>query len=667
VVHVAYDEETFPNFFSCHMARMDTDDEWYYEVSSRKCDMAALAYDMRNGSITRMYGFNSLGFDYPILHLALWAFDAGYRGEALALILYNKGQEIIAAQNRWEHQVKPWEVKIPQVDLLTLHHFDNPAKMTSLKAIEFNIESPSIEETPIPFGTILTPSQMDEVLGYGTNDTRETKRFAHLSMDAVRFREDLIRRGWFGEECLSWNDGKIGLEHFKQKLEARAPGITKREPIYRPRIYLSECILPYIQYHRPELQQMLEKLKTISFPGHETKGAYKENVYVDGFKFVIGQGGIHGSVDRRTFMADRGYIIADIDVEGYYPSTSIANGFHPEHLGSIFDDVYLDLKTTRNIAKAAGDKVEAGTLKLSSNKVFGDMGSKYSFVRDPQCMIKITINGQLLQVMLVEQMMRIPTLEVIQMNTDGMTVRVHGSRVTDLEGMCSWWESVTRMRLEKKEYAAFWVRDVNNYIGLEAPASQPVRPGWEKHSGKRKRKGEYDWEMLSGSTGGQLAWNRDFSGRVIAKAAEAALVDDVDPRSFIEGHDRPYDFMMRARVTGGHTLQLGDGTPLQKTVRYYLCKTGVPLVKIMPPLKGMPEPRRAGIHAEGQATCLGTLKDGYHCSWCGERFRTKELFGHHNRSVHQWCVRVVNRWVPEDGLPDLNHDFYVQGAEALLF
>jgi hypothetical protein len=665
-MHIAYDEESFPNLWTLHAAAMDGNAEWYYEISGRRDDSQHLLFDLLSGRITRMLGFNSLTYDYPLLHHAIGLIRGGYTGEHLANLIYQRSQALIEASREegWSNRIWPRDVLVEQVDLFLLHHLDRMGG--SLKEIEFNIHAPSIEECPVPFGTWLTPEQMDMVIGYGRNDTRETKRFAHRSKDAITFREDIIKRGWFGVECLSWNDGKIGGEYFKRELEKKAPGLIKREPVHRDVIYLADCIVPYVQYERPELRNMLAKLQTIRFPAHAAKGAYKEVVTIDGFTFDIGAGGIHGSVARRVVTANDGYVIADIDVTGYYPSVAIANRFHPEHLGDVFCDVYRDVRDTREVAKKAGLKVEAGTLKLSSNKVFGDFGSQHSVFRDPQCMIKVTINGQLLQVMLAEQLLRIPTLELLQMNTDGLAVRLHATQVHNLEQSCGWWERMTCLRLEFKEYAAMWIRDVNNYMAMEAPASQPVRSGWEKHKGAIKRKGDYDHEMLSGSTGGQLAWHRDFSGLVIPKAAEAAFIHDIDPTWFIANHDDPYDFMMRGRVKGASRFEQ-NGAELQKVIRYYIATGHPPLTKVMPPLKGQPQPRRSGVHAEGQATCAGSRKDGYRCSACGAPFPTKGVFEEHNKQVHAWGVRVVNRWVPEDGLPGLDTGFYIQRAEALLF
>jgi hypothetical protein len=659
-MHVVYDNETFPNVFTVAMTPADELDtrEWWYEISERRNDAHHLAYDLRNGSLDRMYGFNNVSFDYPLLHHLLQLVDGGYENPLdLAHHLFLKAQEIIAAANPWDHRVKPWEIVAPQVDMMLVHHFDNKAKMTSLKVIEFNMQSPSVEDMPFPVGTWLTPDQIDVLLAYNRNDTRETKRFVHRSMDAIKFREQLIERGWFDAEVMNYNDTKIGKEYFKKRLEQQQPGITKNVNGKKPQtrratISLGECIFPYVQFQRPDLREMHDRLRGITFAGTETKNAYKECIQLGDIAVDIGQGGIHGSVAGRTFRSDVSSVIVDIDVTGYYPSLAIVNRLYPEHLGPVFCDVYRDIRDTREIAKEAGLKVEAGTLKLATNGTFGDFGNVHSVFYDPKCLIGVTINGQLLQVMLAEQLLNVPTLELIQMNTDGLTVRLHRSHRPALDAVCEWWQRCTLLRLEFNEYAAMWVRDVNNYLAIDT-------------KGKRKRKGVYDWEMLSGSTGGQLAWNRDFSGLVIPKAAEAALVDDVDPAWFIERHETAYDFLMRARVTGGSKLQLADGTPLPKTVRYFVSSDGQPLVKIMPPLKGQAEPRRIGIHAEGQAVTLGDRKAGYVCSKCGAPFPIKAVFEAHNKERHAWGVTTRNVW--NGDLSNIDHNFYVQEAERLLF
>jgi hypothetical protein len=659
--HVVYDTEIFPNLFTMVLTpyELGHDDTWVYEISERHNGAQLIRRDIP-GFCSRMYGFNNLAFDYPLLHHLFQLVDHDPYANYLWYTerLFHRAQELIAAQRGWENYVKQWDVLVEQVDLLLINHFDNPAKMTSLKTLEFNMQSPSLEEMPFPIGHTVALHEIPQVLSYNTNDTRETKRFAHICKDAIDFREKLIAAGTFGAACINWNDAKIGEQFFISRLEEAVPGITKKDSqgrkphTYRPRIALADVIVPYVSFERPELKQLLQQLKDTSFAGSETKNAYKYKVNLDGFEFDIGQGGIHGSVEKRSIRSDANMVIIDIDVTGYYPSVAIVNGIYPNHIGPIFCEVYRQIRDDRSMAKKAGDVVKAGTLKLAGNGGFGKTGSPHSVLFDPQCLIGITINGQLLQCVLAEALLRVPGLQLLQMNTDGLSVYLPRQWVSFLHEICGWWERQTCLELEFNEYQAMWLRDVNNYLALDA-------------KGKMKRKGAYDWEMLSGSTGGQKAWNRDFSALVVPKAAEAALVHDHDPGDFIGHHDIAYDFLLRAKVNSGSRLILGHtGEVLGKTVRYYVSTTGQPLVKVMPPLKGNANERRIGIHAEGQAQCLGERKN-YHCSMCGERFTHKDTFDEHNKTIHAWPITVKNQW--DGDLTGIDYRWYVNEAERLLF
>ena len=137
-------------------------------------------------------GFNNIGFDYPVLHTLVRA------GELNAKILYDKAMAIIGTQdgeNRWAHSVKPSEHFVQQIDLFKIHHFDNRARSTSLKALEFNMRSDTIQDLPFPVGTVLTRDQIDVLKSYNAHDVAQTKKFYHLSESMIRFREELTAKG----------------------------------------------------------------------------------------------------------------------------------------------------------------------------------------------------------------------------------------------------------------------------------------------------------------------------------------------------------------------------------------------------------------------------------------------------------------------------------------
>ena len=142
-----YDLETYPNVFTIAFEHAEAPIKLCFEISDWRNESAALR-DFLDELIhrgSRLIGFNNLGFDYPILHTFL------KMGSSDAITLYKKAQAIIQSQDnedRWSHQVKPTDRMIPQIDLFKIHHFDNKARATSLKVLEFNMRSDSIQDLP---------------------------------------------------------------------------------------------------------------------------------------------------------------------------------------------------------------------------------------------------------------------------------------------------------------------------------------------------------------------------------------------------------------------------------------------------------------------------------------------------------------------------------------
>lgn len=592
-----YDIESYPNVF---LITLKTDDNWWtFEISDRKDDIDQIIQIMRVLSIRddRMVGFNNIGYDYPVLHFTI-------NNRPTPQQIYEKSISIINSTDRFSHIIWDRDQYVAQVDLFKIHHFDNMAKATSLKILEFNMRSASIQELPFPPGTILTSEQIDLLIQYNQHDVNETDKFMQKSLDAIKFRETLSKK--YGKNFINFNDTKIGKEYFIQELETKRPGscfIKGRQPRQTPRdfIRIADIILPHVIFKRPEFERIKQWLASQVVT--ETKGVFKKlSCTVDDFQFDFGTGGIHGSVEAQTVRSDKEGLIIDVDVEGYYPSLAIANKLYPEHLGETFCDIYADIKKQRKEYKKGSP--ENMVLKLASNGVFGDTNNPYSSFYDPKYTMAITINGQLLLCLLSERLMEIPGLRMIQANTDGVTVKCPQNKIDQLNSICKWWELYTGLVLEEAIYNRMFIRDVNNYLA-------------EYDNGKLKSKGAYVY---------QLEWYKNHSSLVIAKAAEAALVHGVGIKGFIHNHKDPMDFLLRTKVPRSSYLLHGD-RKVQNVTRYYVSHEGAPLIKMMPPLAGKKDYRKIGINVG-------------------------------------WLTTECNNWT--GNLTDINYDFYIQETEKLV-
>lgn len=631
-----YDIESYPNIFTLAGKHHITSTRYRFEISHRRNDRFALLTWLRwlHENKCRMVGYNNDGFDYPVLDFILNYPDMG------AAEINRHVQALIGNNDRWGNAIRnPW---IEQIDLYKIHDFDRETKRTSLKALEFNMRRKTVVDLPFPPGTWLSDSQMDTLIVYNDEDVDATDDFYGYSLDQIHFRERLTAKYGGKFQCMNWNDVKIGKEYFIMELEKASPGICyipgtrKPRQTIRPQIDLSEVVFPWIQFKRPAFTAVTEWFKRQVIT--ETKGVFNDiseeslgadlvqyctlkkhrqalvpgivtpsnstvettkngktlyavwnkaenlHVIVNGFQFDFGTGGIHGSVSSRVVLADNEYGIYDIDVKSYYPNLGIKNRIYPEHLGENFCGIYSDVYDMRQTYPKSA--AENGMLKLSLNSVYGQSNAEFSPFRDPKYTMLITVNGQLLLCLAADYLMDIPGLEIIQVNTDGLTVRCPRNMKWAVDRVCEWWQEHTRLELEEVEYRGMWIRDVNNYI------AQTVK-------GKVKRKGAYAHKFEpphidKGS--GDLEWHQDHSALVVPKAAEAALVRGEDIVQFIMNHQDPFDFCLRAKVPKNCRLLINE-SQVQNITRYYVVHSGGgEMIKVMPPLPKAPDKeRRIGI------------------------------------------------------------------------
>jgi len=662
-----YDLEVFPNCFTFTAVCADNSRTHVYECSTRKNDVSQLFefLDMLHDKKHRMVGFNNKGFDYPVLHalLEVRAKAVTVSGKAVAKKAYKVAQDLISVQA--EHNNARLNEYIKQIDLFKIHHFDNKARATSLKMIEFNMKSDSIEDLPFSVGTELTDSEIDVLLKYNMHDVIKTLDFYNISLNAIRFRDELSKK--YKRDFTNHNDTKIGKDYFIMQLEKTMPDSCYKKDstgkkvinqTKRPLIAIKDCLFNYYDFQRPEFQAIFNwfKKQTIT----ETKGVFSDvtadkldrvsmfaemnimrkkfnagqideelvafkaaypagwidktqlkakkkgqptysywycwyeaetlNVVVDGFRFDFGTGGIHGSVSSCIVAESDTHQLIDADVSSMYPNIAIANRVYPEHLTDRFCDIYKDVYEQRKSYPKAS--AENAMLKLALNGVYGDSNNQYSPFYDPQYTMTITINGQLSLCLLAEKLLTIDGLSLVQVNTDGVTVLCPRNMMDKYNAICEAWQQQVGLQLEYASYSKMIIRDVNNYLAFYT-------------DGKVKRKGAYQYEGLG--------WHQNQGGLVIPMAAEANMIYGTAIEDFVQTHKDLYNFMLRTKVPRNSKLMLvmDDGTEIQQQniCRYYACKDGGKLVKIMPALIEGGEDRRLSINSSWNVKTCNNIKD----------------------------------------------------------
>jgi hypothetical protein len=442
-----WDIEVYPNLFLLCAKNADTGERIKFQVSPIVDDRERMANWLQYG-VKEMVGFNSIHYDYPVLHnciIKLW----NLRGRDFCKKTYLFSKSIIKDKKIY---MKDKDYLRKQIDLFKINHYDNKAKRTSLKLLEFNLKLDNIQELPYPPDQVLSNEEIQVVIDYCDNDVDATELVYKETLSEIELREKLSPQ--YGIDFTNYNSTKIGewiliskiidelgenaVYHFYETDYGTRKIIknTKRESID-----LNDVIFPYISFTTEPFQKMLQWFKSRVIT--ETKGVFSKipfeelkvlephyfiekvtgkqktlNVLYKGFQYDFGVGGIHGSVEPGVYESDENYEIWDVDVASYYPNLAIKNKFYPEHFGEEFCDIYESIYNERKKYSKKTHPAENLALKLALNGSYGKSNSEYSALHDPTYTMKTTVNGQLLLCMLSERFMEeIPDCKMIQINT----------------------------------------------------------------------------------------------------------------------------------------------------------------------------------------------------------------------------------------------------------
>ena len=257
-----YDIETYKDLFSFSVVRADGEFKSTFQCSKFKNEIDRIysCLNYLNNNSYYLVGFNSNQFDYPILHEILKNRDRLPKsGSSIANKVFDLAQKQIESfrGEGFGNTIKYEDQYVKQIDLFKVHHFDNRAKMTSLKMIEFNLRMSNLKDLPYEIESTLTEEMIAEILQYNEHDVEATRLFFIESLSQVQFRLDLTEK--YGKSFLNHNDGKIGKDYFQMELENRKVKLREfkngREVVKqtkRDKIVIGDCLFDYYNFTRPE-------------------------------------------------------------------------------------------------------------------------------------------------------------------------------------------------------------------------------------------------------------------------------------------------------------------------------------------------------------------------------------------------------------------------------
>ena len=570
--HWVMDYETLINCTALVVVHFKTDEKREFVVHELRNDFDEMMKFLESNKKNHEWhiSFNGLGFDSQITEYLLKEKRElkKLKPEEIAYKVYGKAEEIIdRQQGRMFAEFSEKYLSIPQMDVFKMNHWDNPAKMSSLKWIQYTMDWHNIQEMPIHHSTLIkTMDQINEILLYCENDVLSTKEIMKRAKPQINLRNQLSAE--FGIQLHNASEPKIAKELFLHFLSSKMEmnkWDLKKVRTNRGLMNIKDLILPYVKFDHPEFQAVLGEFQGKVLDAKDTKGGFKTRMYHKGVKSDFGLGGIHGAKDSGVYEAKEGRIIMSSDVVSFYPRLAIVNKWSPAHIPKgIFTEQYQWFFDER--MKLPKSDPKNYVYKIVLNSTFGLSIDKHSFLYDPQLGMQITINGQLSLLMLYEMLStRIDKSIPLLQNTDGLETIIPEESKQQYLDICSEWEQITGLKLEHDEYSKLFLGDVNNYIAVYK-------------NGETKCKGRFEFKNL------MLHKNKSF--QVIPKAIYDFFINNITPEDSLAANKNIFDYCGGAKAKGDWKFvetRVHQGVivkrDLQKVTRYYVSKKGAKMIK----------------------------------------------------------------------------------------
>lgn len=571
--HWVMDYETLVDCFVGVFKHYKTEETKVFAICKQRNDFSKFLEFLKENTENKEWhiSYNGLAFDAQITHYIIKHYKdwKSMKGEDIAREIYSYAQSCIDKAHSGEFQEYPeWHMCIKQIDVFKLNHWDNMAKRSSLKWIEYTMDWDNILDMPIHHDTeINTQDQLDLVIEYCINDVEATKEIFNRCKPLIALRKNLTEK--YNINLFSASEPRISKEIFAYYLskELDMPRYeVKKLRTFRNVIKVKDLILDYIKFDTVEFKSLLERFRTVEVNPNYTKGGFRSSVVYKGVKTDFGLGGAHGATAPGVYESDTERVIMSSDVTSFYPNLAIVNKYAPAHIPKEkFCELYQWFFDERK--KIPKSDPMNYVYKIILNSTYGLSNDKNSFLYDPQFTMFITVNGQLTLMMLYEMIMtRIPNAVALMQNTDGVETIIPREHIDAYMEVCKEWEQITGLNLEHDQYSKLVLADVNNYIAVDT-------------NGKSKCKGRFEYEGL--------ALHKNKSKLIIPKALYAYFVDGTLPEHTIKHNRNILDYCIGAKSKGAwrqHSVYVKDGVAhkdvLQKINRYYISNKGCKIVKI---------------------------------------------------------------------------------------
>jgi hypothetical protein len=548
---VVFDIEHYPNYFLIMFKSVESGKICFFE----KTEDVELAIPTLLTIVKGfcLIGFNSKSYDIPMLILALSGASFQQLHDAENFIIKERWRPYQVLQH-----FKIRSIQINHIDLIEVAPLAGSLK-------EYGGRMHTLHMQDLPFApAVRIEKNRDEKFAilrfYCGNDLTNTEDLYNFLEKDLELREKLGIQ--YGLDLRSKSDAQIAEAVVSKELQ-RLTGIKPKRAEVIPFTVYNYQIPEYLTFKTDLLKWVVDRVVTANFIVNEIGRIdlpqdWKEvkKTGQAGMKFTInettyqmGIGGLHSCENGKSQFSDDEFILIDRDVASYYPFIILNHNLFPKHLGRPFLDIFRKLVKARLAAKAAKDKLTAGSLKITINGTFGKLGNKWSIMYSPRLMLQVTITGQLCLLYLIEKI-ELAGIRVISANTDGIVIKCPRDRKNELDLIVREWEQETNFKTDENQYHALLSRSVNDYMAVMT-------------TGKVKGKGGLGW--------GITPLFKNPANNICIEAIENFLSEGISIESTVRSCADVRKFVSVRKVTGGAVWQ---GKYLGKAVRWYYSDSG---------------------------------------------------------------------------------------------
>lgn len=443
---------------------------------------------------------------------------------------------------------------------------------------------------------------IEPTMYYNANDVFIVCEMIRLFMDEVKLRYSISHA--YKIDVLSSSRSNIADKmfiKFYSEFSGLAPEQWRGQKTERTAMAFKRVIFPFIQFKTKPLQDLLADMKKVIVYS-VGKDSFIREVKLGNLTYTIATGGLHsqdtprelksritfldnpstGEIERiRTIAANKNdsiwqhitedsYIYVHWDISSFYPSIMSVYHIAPNHMiESVFTKLVTWLKDTRVKAKHSSEPIDgipsdilAQVLKIVINSIYGKFGFEKGDLFDRLATLKVTINGQLMIMMLCEEL-ELNGIEVMSANTDGIVVKLYKSKKDTFDNIANNWKQLTGLDADSEEYLYYINRDINNYFV-------------EELNGKTDAKGALNEFMYLKDL------SKGYSMPVVARAV-VNYFKGIPVLETLYNSKNILDFCLTQNVGRQFHVEYIESTqiiPMQRYVRFYASNQGGYIYKV---------------------------------------------------------------------------------------